>query len=44
MTCSLLFVPGLKGEELGTPGFMAPEAMRKKGNDSAFDEKVGRVA
>jgi leucine-rich repeat kinase 1 len=31
---------GLKGEELGTPGFMAPEAMKKKNRDSAFDAKV----
>ena len=30
---------GIKGEE-GTPGYMAPEAIRRRGEDQAFDEKV----
>ena len=30
---------GLKGEE-GTPGFMAPEMIRHRGNSVAYDEKV----
>ena len=32
---------GIKGEE-GTPGYMAPEAIRRRGEDQAFDEKVSR--
>ena len=31
---------GIKGEE-GTPGYLAPEAIRRRGEDQAFDEKVG---
>ncbi len=31
---------GVKGEE-GTPGYLAPEAIRRRGEDQAFDEKVG---
>ncbi len=30
---------GIKGEE-GTPGYLAPEAIRRRGEDQAFDEKV----
>ena len=30
---------GVKGEE-GTPGYLAPEAIRRRGEDQAFDEKV----
>jgi serine/threonine protein kinase len=30
---------GVKGEE-GTPGYMAPEALKKRGEDQSFDEKV----
>ncbi|XP_019852360.1 PREDICTED: leucine-rich repeat serine/threonine-protein kinase 1-like [Amphimedon queenslandica] len=30
---------GIKGEE-GTPGYMAPEAIKRRGEDQAFDEKV----
>ena len=33
---------GVKGEE-GTPGYLAPEAIRRRGEDQAFDEKVGIV-
>ena len=33
---------GIKGEE-GTPGYMAPEAIRRRGEDQAFDEKVDVV-
>ena len=32
---------GVKGEE-GTPGYLAPEAIRRRGEDQAFDEKVGK--
>ena len=32
---------GVKGEE-GTPGYLAPEAIRKRGEDQAFDEKVSK--
>ena len=31
---------GVKGEE-GTAGYLAPEAIRRRGEDQAFDEKVG---
>lgn len=30
---------GVKGQE-GTPGYVAPEALRRRGEDQAFDEKV----
>ena len=30
---------GVKGDE-GTPGYMAPEALKRRGEDQAFDEKV----
>ena len=30
---------GVKGDQ-GTPGYMAPEALKKRGEDQAFDEKV----
>lgn len=33
---------GVKGEE-GTPGYLAPEAIRRRGEDQAFDEKVERL-
>ena len=33
---------GVKGEE-GTPGYLAPEAIRRRGEDQAFDEKVNHV-
>ena len=33
---------GVKGEE-GTPGYLAPEAIRRRGEDQAFDEKVRQV-
>lgn len=33
---------GVKGDQ-GTPGYMAPEALKKRGEDQAFDEKVWGV-
>lgn len=33
---------GVKGEE-GTPGYLAPEAIRRRGEDQAFDEKVSQI-
>ena len=33
---------GVKGDE-GTPGYLAPEAIRRRGEDQAFDEKVSHV-